>query len=296
MHHRKRSLFYRILYNHKLIDRSKINLFPFNSDSGLFYQTGQKEINTNPDYISKILRKDDVESLIQIYNEDSTFEIDSFVKDSTFETCEISEQINYLCYCAFYGSSKCFDFLIANKAQYSSDLVLFAVAGGNVHIIHQCEYLDLDFKRKNVLVLAIKYHQNDVCDWLIESKFNNDENSIDFIMLEEVCLNYCNFEMFFKFIEKGYLNFYFFKFIAKFKIRIFYHWMKSCKLFFLIKYEIVDHIKFLLTHYERYEDEIKEIFEIIVEMIPNLPNETVALLKSDNKFNELLLIYQKYNR
>ena len=119
------------------------------------------------------------------------------------------------------------------------------------------------------------------------------KNMYDQISIQN-CFRFCNFEMFLKFVEKGFLTSYFCKFIAKYKIKLFYKWMKCCNLFFLIKDELKDHINYLINHYERSENEINEIFKIIVDCIPNWPNDVIDLLKNDQMLNNLLLIYQKY--
>lgn len=86
--------------------------------------------------------------------------------------------------------------------------------------------------------------------------------------------------------------------MAKFKIKLLYQWMKSSNLFFLIKNEFDDHIKCLLKNYDRYEEEIKEIFQIILEMMEmnniSLSDDIILFLKDNNKYGTLYNMCSKY--
>ena len=82
---------------------------------------------------------------------------------------------------AFFGSIKCFKYLLLNDADLtmldglSRSLVHFAIAGGNLEIIWIISHLKLSFDGS--LQIAARFHRKDIFHWLMENKF-----SIDFLI------------------------------------------------------------------------------------------------------------------
>lgn len=103
-------------------------------------------------------------------------------------------QINYLDYSAFFGSIKIFKFLLMKKIEMNRFITFFAIAGGNIEIIHLCEQNKCNFK--NALKIAIMYRRNELIDWLIESiNIDNFESCINDIISfhqNDLLLKYIN--------------------------------------------------------------------------------------------------------
>jgi ankyrin repeat protein len=71
---------------------------------------------------------------------------------------------------AFFGAAKCFNLLLSRGAEVRAldhsnrSVADFAVAGGDIEIIRQCQQRDLDFS--GALHVAVRFHRHDVFDWL----------------------------------------------------------------------------------------------------------------------------------
>ena len=104
---------------------------------------------------------------------------------------QYKESINFsdlIDHAAFYGSLKCFKYLLLNSKDQSQQLAKYAVAGGNTEIIHICEQNKKKFL--GTLKVAIYYHQNDIAQWIFENeKDMTDDNSINW------CIDANNFVM-----------------------------------------------------------------------------------------------------
>jgi hypothetical protein len=76
---------------------------------------------------------------------------------------------------ALFGSIKCFKFLISLGVhlEVTDDkcltLTQFAVSGVNIEIIRLCEQFNLKFFESGIT--TIKYHRNEIFEWLAETKF-----------------------------------------------------------------------------------------------------------------------------
>ncbi len=95
--------------------------------------------------------------------------------------------------CSEYGSIKCFKSLLRNGCPLNKELCKSSIIGGNTEIINILESVDFSFK--NCLKIAIKYHRNDIFDWLLK------QDECEMISPEE-CLKYYNIGAF-QFIIKN---------------------------------------------------------------------------------------------
>ena len=91
----------------------------------------------------------------------ASFDYNGKIESSIFETNSLvnGNDISYADYCAYFGSIECL-----NKAELK-DTARFAIAGGDIEILHLCEehssqFDDLSYK------IAIEYHQNEIYDYL----------------------------------------------------------------------------------------------------------------------------------
>ena len=65
---------------------------------------------------------------------------------------------------ALFGSIKCFKYLMMNGDEINEDTCKFAVAGGNIEIIHLCEQKGLQFE--DCLFISTLYHRFEIFEWL----------------------------------------------------------------------------------------------------------------------------------
>ena len=82
----------------------------------------------------------------------ASFDYNGKIESSIFETNSLvnGNDISYADYCAYFGSVECFKYLCLNKAELK-DTARFAIAGGNINILHLCEehssqFDDLSYK------------------------------------------------------------------------------------------------------------------------------------------------------
>lgn len=104
---------------------------------------------------------------------------------------------------AYFGSIRCLKYLLLNDAKLRDGEALtsvafgrfhlsderwnsmnFAVAGGNAEIIHLLEYKNASFN--NCLVVALRFHQYSIFEWLFGLKKDNNN---DLIVLLQTCIN-----------------------------------------------------------------------------------------------------------
>ena len=114
---------------------------------------------SNFDYNQNILFSPyEIYSFISVLEiEYSTYEKHSFVE---------SKEISLIDYAAFFGSIKCFKFLLLNGADLSNT-GKYAVAGGNLEIIHLCEQNNISFIEADEA--AIEFHRNDIFYYLYDN-------------------------------------------------------------------------------------------------------------------------------
>lgn len=100
-------------------------------------------------------------------------ELYDFFKENVFS------YINLAC---IYGSEKVFNFIMMNSepTEILNEIsIAFALIGGNISIIYKCiEIFPInDTNIYKYIILTIKYHHNEVFEWLIES-YNSNESKL----------------------------------------------------------------------------------------------------------------------
>ena len=150
----------------------------------------------NPLEIVKILRNDDLEKLQEISTQNN-FDFNQKIKPSLYERYSFinKENVSLIDYCAFFGSIQCFKYLLLNGANVKNTLK-YAIAGGNLEIIHLCEQNNSLFKE--VFETAIEFHRNDIFYYFYDKKIieNNDIKKLGI-----KCIKYNNYEIF-SYLEK----------------------------------------------------------------------------------------------
>lgn len=147
--------------------------------------------NMEPDdELTKSLRNDDVDKLQLIVTANRINISDAIIPYNVFDDLETT-LINYA---AYYGSLKCFKYLLLNNGIINKETLYFAVYGGNIEIIQivnqKIDDVDDDKIEENtihkfgkrepgyssdikIISSAIKMHKNDLFDWLFENRFVN---------------------------------------------------------------------------------------------------------------------------
>lgn len=157
-----------------------------------------------PNFLPSILI-DDVDSLQKLINNDPQFNIDKTLidlkKNDVIDTSLIyTRDINLIQCSALFGSVKCFKYLFLNFEIEISGLAWYAVAGGNVEIIHICEQNNFNFRR--TLNAAFTFHRTNIAEWIID----NNKDEIDTSNYLN-CIETCNFNFLPNLIYKNIENF-----------------------------------------------------------------------------------------
>ena len=148
--------------------------------------------------IAKIIRNDDIQKLQEISSK-ADFDFNQGVVPSLYEIFSFinKRNISLIDYAAFFGSIKCFKFLMLNGSDLKNT-GKYAIAGGNLEIIHLCEQNDSSFEES--YEAAVEFHQNDVFHYLYE---NEIVEIGDLAELGRKCIIYNNFELLSFLEERG---------------------------------------------------------------------------------------------
>ena len=108
------------------------------------------------------IKKDDIDSF-HSFCSSNDFDYNQKIGEEYFGPC----QKTLISTAAFYGSLKCFKFLILNKAKLDLTTSEAAVQGGNLEIIKICQNEGCD--TSNFLRSAVIAHRDDIFEWIIET-------------------------------------------------------------------------------------------------------------------------------
>lgn len=151
----------------------------------IFEQVKSKEVF---DPIYKCILIDDVDQF-RNFQSRSYFDIDGYVKNSNqtnnYWPFGKLNKIKYIDLAAFCGSVKIFKLLILNHAEKTDFLINYAIAGGNLEIIHICDQKKCIITEQS-LEIAIRYYRNEVLTWLIENNRDIYENHVDSLLEQSI--------------------------------------------------------------------------------------------------------------
>lgn len=133
--------------------------------------------------IERIIRDDDFVAFKEMTTNNPEFKMNEiFSIKSIFCYSELlKNHINFLSLAAFFGSSKIFTYLLeigVNKNPLFdgniSPIIRYAISGGNVEIIKQCE-LDIDNETeiKHSIDASIEYFRFSLFQWIYDNKLEN---------------------------------------------------------------------------------------------------------------------------
>ncbi|OHT10031.1 hypothetical protein TRFO_20834 [Tritrichomonas foetus] len=162
----------------------------------------------NPDRLVIMISNDAVEHL-EAFSKSENFDPNYVVPNCIFDCSQILDSKQTLLQtAAFFGAKKCFSFLLkvgANPelcSDKSKTLLSFAVAGGHHDMIENVLSLDSDLT--GALETAVKFHQNEIFDYLLENKVKKTENLIEiYRSIINECAASNNLYLLLKCIENG---------------------------------------------------------------------------------------------
>ncbi|KAK8884331.1 hypothetical protein M9Y10_043439 [Tritrichomonas musculus] len=137
----------------------------------------KRKIGENDSYICQLIRNDDLNEFISYVNR-SNIDLKSNIEKSIFETHTSlidSFRVTLIEYAAFFGSIQIFKYLIVNGVELRPYIWSYAIHGGNFEMIHLIEEKNTDSYGTNFndfILDAIKYHQNDIANYLITNHSN----------------------------------------------------------------------------------------------------------------------------
>lgn len=172
------------------------------------------EKNSIDHFLSNLIREDNVEQLQQFLISNPSYMNFHFLH--IYNCCnELDNYCDLMKYSAFFGSLKCFKYLLLNHYETKSDVFLYSIAGGNNEIIRISETKMKTLKNnlqsiekviEKSVIIAIIYHRYQVLEWILSSftiNFNEKEY-IDFVI--NTCIKYTNFSSFDLFVNNGIVN------------------------------------------------------------------------------------------
>ncbi|KAH0793109.1 cask-interacting protein (caskin) 1,2 [Histomonas meleagridis] len=164
---------YRTDEENRIEDDEGINEYFLNNYDNLSkndFELHKKLLNKgiNPSELSKIIRNDDIGKL-QVMSGQQNFDIDQEIAPSLYEKNSYvnKEGISLINYAAYFGSPKCFKYLM-DKGAKLINTSKYASAGGNLEIIKLCEQRRLLFKSS--YKASIRFHRNEVFQYLYTKK------------------------------------------------------------------------------------------------------------------------------
>ena len=112
---------------------------------------------------------------------------------------------------AFFGSIKCFKYLLLNDymCEFTSELMTYAISGGNLEIFHiLCKKMDsTDSKFRielNYVLAAVAFHRNNQTDWLLDKLLNYGETIFFNEKVLKLSIRSFNFYFLFRYIIPEY--------------------------------------------------------------------------------------------
>ena len=149
------------------------------------------------------IRNDDIDELLLLLSSSTTFEGNQKILKNEYEKIPLlnDNACTLIDYSAFFGSIKCFNYLIINEPNYNHQKSLrFAIAGGQKKII--LSLLNMGISLKNSCCIAAEFHQHELLEWLFVNKY--DEYNYN-IMLQ--IIKNLNFKSLFSLIKEGFFLF-----------------------------------------------------------------------------------------
>ena len=146
-----------------------------------------------------LLQKDDIDGFISFLSKNPTIDITKEQKlkggGYYFNLFDWSGSISLIDFCCFFGSLKCFKYLLLNKCEITEKTLKYSIAGGNQEIINILKEKGHSFEK--CLETSVKYHRYELTNWL------NENYKCKPVSLP-TCILYYNIDAFLYFLEHGH--------------------------------------------------------------------------------------------
>ncbi|OHT08525.1 hypothetical protein TRFO_22955 [Tritrichomonas foetus] len=190
--------------NHRIkslnLNNIKFEIHLINSDASV--DMNQNTINNSfPKATVSNNIEEHIEPIVSILFHDNILELQKMASSPTFDFNGALKHIDiyllifgiylrcrYIACAAFFGSIKCFKYLLMNGSRLELSIESFAVSGGNLEIIHICQQHGYNHF-SGTMFSCIKYHRYDIFEWIIQN-FGGLQNAEKFIYSGE-CAKYC---------------------------------------------------------------------------------------------------------
>lgn len=170
------------------------------NDFHLFKQIVSKADTINP--IANAIRYDQVDQLQALLNKkranDQSINVSIVLKDLLFEVDDFLNDTPLLNYAAFFGSIKCFKFLILNGAEIRPETFKYAICSQNAEILHIIQQKKVNSSTN--LEFAAKINANNIFDWLYD--MTPEKKKKDYKNIAHESIIHYNFLIFMKIITK----------------------------------------------------------------------------------------------
>ena len=185
----------------------KFILFPEeckqNPNAGTSQKDGKQENCHNEPFL--LLQKDDDTSFSSFLQNHSEIDIQrpQIIKAKSkyyailnwFSPYSITLSISLIDFCCFFGSLKCFKYLLLNKCYITEKTLKYSIAGGNQEIINILKEKGHSFEE--CLETSVEYHRYELTKWL------NENYKCKPVSLPK-CIEYYNIDAFLYFLDHGH--------------------------------------------------------------------------------------------
>ena len=149
-----------------------------------------KENKKVEEELLKIIYFDEIDDLISFLLMNPALNINSNISCFNcfkLRTRILNESLSLIDLCCYFGSIKCFKYLVCNDCAFTSDTQNYSIIGGNFEIVQILNQRNLNFD--DCFETSIKYHHYSLSDWLF-TNFKCKQ------VLEGTCLTFYNFKAF----------------------------------------------------------------------------------------------------
>lgn len=249
---------------------------------------------------TKVIRNDDVDQLQKILSHLKCGNNSNNIKVGTltFEVAEFLNNTRLINYAAFFGSVKCFKYLLMNGSEIQSQTVEFAIYGQNTEIIRIIEQNHRI--NSESIVTSVITNKNNIFDWLLDNGKTLDSKLCTTCTKQSV--RYCNFHAFLNLYSRNtnwtdlkkdsikYGNYELYKFLTMISNE---NSDNKVKIFDYPTYSAIKNSKYPMKNFstslESYQiDNSFELFQMFIKdkhsQIPNLNEWFSSSIKNKNYF------------
>ena len=153
--------------------------------------------NKEQDEMILLLQKDDIDGFFSFLSKNPTIDLtkEQELDEDGYYYYLFDDFVSLIDFCCFFGSLKCFKYLLLNKCEITKETLHYSIAGGNQEIIALLQQNGHSFEE--CLETSVKYHRYELTNWLLENY-----KCKPFPLSK--CIEYYNIDAFFYFFEHGH--------------------------------------------------------------------------------------------